>query len=55
MNKILKDFNDNGYVVGVLKQNGVIFSDFKHKLNDFNSGPNFVAMQAENNQTSFKR
>lgn len=45
---LIKDFykllERNGYIVGPLKPNGVIFMDFDYALNDFNSGPNFVAV-----------
>ena len=39
-----------GYVLGPLKSKGVIFMPFKYGLNDFRSGPNFVAL----NQRSVK-
>ena len=32
------------YAVGPLKPHGVTFMDFTDKLNNFNSGPNFVAV-----------
>ena len=33
-----------GYVLGPLKPTGVMFMDFDYALNDFNSGPNYVAV-----------
>lgn len=45
---LMKDFyrmlGSFGYVVGPLRPRGVQFCDFNYKLNDFNSGPNFVAV-----------
>jgi len=45
---LIKDFYDlfekYGYVVGPLKPTGVLFRDFVYALNDFNSGPNYVAV-----------
>jgi FkbM family methyltransferase len=45
---LIKDFykllEACGYIIGPLKPNGVIFMDFNYALNDFNSGPNFVAV-----------
>jgi FkbM family methyltransferase len=49
-NFLMKDFfsllNGYGYLIGPLKPQGVIFSDFKYPLNNFTSGPNFVAVLA---------
>lgn len=46
---LVKDFysllQKNGYIVGPLKSSGVFFSDFRYIFNDFNSGPNYVAVQ----------
>lgn len=39
--KLLKSFD---YILGPLKPSGVIFMDFDYALNDFNSGPNYVAV-----------
>ena len=39
-----KLFNSFEYVLGPLKPSGVIFMDFDYALNDFNSGPNYVAV-----------
>ena len=39
-----KLFNSFDYVLGPLKPSGVIFMDFDYALNDFNSGPNYVAV-----------
>jgi len=45
---LIKDFykllEKYGYLLGPLKPNGVIFMDFEYALNDFNSGPNYVAV-----------
>lgn len=45
---ILKDMykflTDKGYAVGPIKPKGVIFMDFDYALNNFNSGPNFLAV-----------
>ena len=44
MKDFYKFFGRFGYVVGVLKPGGARFTDFSYKLNDFSSGPNFVAI-----------
>lgn len=44
MKDFYKFFDYYGYVIGPLKPNGVIFSEFKYELNNFNSGPNFIAV-----------
>jgi len=45
---LIRDFYDllkaYGYLLGPLKYNGVWFMDFDYGLNNFNSGPNFVAV-----------
>jgi len=45
---LMKDFFEFferfGYIVGKIWQNGVSFSPFSYDLNQFNSGPNFVAV-----------
>ena len=41
---IYKLLSDNDYVVGPLKPKGVIFMEFDYALNNFNSGPNFIAV-----------
>jgi FkbM family methyltransferase len=48
---LMKDFfnffENLGYVVGVIKPRGVIFQPFNYRLNDFDSGPNFVAIRED--------
>jgi FkbM family methyltransferase len=45
---LMKDFyglfREHGYEVGPLKARGVLFQEFNYRLNDFQSGPNFVAV-----------
>lgn len=45
---LIKDFykllESYGYILGPLKPTGVMFMDFEYALNDFNSGPNYVAI-----------
>ncbi len=45
---LMKDFftlfKAHDYVIGPLKPKGVIFGDFDYRLNDFKSGPNYVAV-----------
>lgn len=45
---LMKDFYnlfiENNYSVGPIKKNGVIFMDFDYRLNNFQSGPNFIAV-----------
>lgn len=45
---LMKDFfalfKKYGYVIGPLKPKGVIFGEFEYRLNDFKSGPNYVAV-----------
>tara|TARA_B110000259_G_scaffold83405_1_gene97359 strand:- start:57 stop:896 length:840 start_codon:yes stop_codon:yes gene_type:complete len=50
MRDFFKFFERFGYIIGKLTKNGVIFSDFDYKLNDFNSGPNFVAIRNDDIQ-----
>ena len=47
MRDFFKFFQKMGYRVGVLRQSGVKFSEFKYAYNNFNSGPNFVACLPE--------
>lgn len=48
---LMRDFfsflNARGYIVGKLWADGVEFSDFFYWLNNFKSGPNFVAVRAD--------
>ena len=44
MKDFYRMFESSGYLVGPLKPTGVLFGDFAYKLNDFNSGPNYVAV-----------
>jgi FkbM family methyltransferase len=45
---LMKDFymmlKEYDYILGPLKPTGVLFMDFSYPLNDFNSGPNYVAV-----------
>jgi FkbM family methyltransferase len=45
---LIKDFykllEGYGYLLGPLKPTGVLFMDFDYALNDFNSGPNYIAV-----------
>ena len=45
---LMKDFykmlEEYDYIIGPLKPTGVLFMDFSYPLNDFNSGPNYVAV-----------
>jgi FkbM family methyltransferase len=45
---LMKDFYEFfgqfGYAIGPLKPKGVMFCDFHYKLNDFTSGPNYIAV-----------
>ncbi len=47
---LMKDFfsffEDKGYIVGKLWANGIDFSGFSYRLNNFRSGPNFVAVRS---------
>jgi FkbM family methyltransferase len=48
---LMRDFyqfwESNGYSVGVLRRDGVAFQPFSYPLNNFDSGPNFVAALPE--------
>ena len=48
---LMRDFfsflNSKGYVVGKLWSDGVEFSDFFYWLNNFKSGPNYVAVRSD--------
>jgi FkbM family methyltransferase len=50
MHMLMRDYYDLfegwGYVVGPLKRTGVLFRPFEYRLNDFTSGPNYVAVPA---------
>jgi FkbM family methyltransferase len=37
-------FSDLGYRVGLIRKRGVVFKKFSYDLNDFDSGPNYVAI-----------
>jgi FkbM family methyltransferase len=43
MRDVYKLLEPKGYVIGKLRQDGVKFSAFHHSMNDFKSGPNFIA------------
>lgn len=48
---LMRDFynllNNAGYIIGKLKKNGVAFQPWSYKLNDFRSGPNFIAIRGD--------
>ncbi len=44
MKDFFRLFEDYGYVIGPLKPKGAIFGPFDYTLNNFKSGPNFVAV-----------
>lgn len=48
---LMRDFYDLfdglGYRIGLLRGSGVHFMDWTYKLNDFDSGPNFVAIRKD--------
>lgn len=43
-------FASHGYVVGRLTQRGVAFSPWNYKMNDFRSGPNYVAVRKDDTE-----
>ena len=45
MKDFFKFFNQKDYVVGRLKPNGVDFSKFQYPFNNFESGPNYIAVR----------
>ena len=49
---LMKDFflllQECGYKIAILKRKGCVFCDFHHSLNDFDSGPNYIASCLEN-------
>mgnify|MGYP001502070810 CR=1 FL=1 len=51
---LMKDFynffENFGYIVGKIKPNGVLFNKFSYKLNDFKSGPNYLAIQKDDHE-----
>lgn len=47
MKDFYKLFKKYGYVLGPLKPSGVLFIDFVYPLNDFKSGPNYVAVRQD--------
>ena len=48
---LMRDFYElltrKGYIMGPLKPAGVFFADFEYPLNNFDSGPNYVAVRKE--------
>ena len=44
-------FERHGYRVGLLRQGGVRFVPWSYRLNDFESGPNYVAVRADDEAT----
>ncbi len=45
MRDFFKFFSEKGYKVGKLRRGKVEFTDWSYALNDFNSGPNFIAVR----------
>lgn len=45
MKDYFRFFAEYDYAVAVLKPKGAIFGEFQYRLNDFSSGPNFVAIR----------
>jgi len=45
MRDFYRFFERHGYVVGRVQKGGIAFEDWTYKLNDFRSGPNFVAVR----------
>lgn len=43
-------FEGYGYIVGRLTKKGVKFEDWHYKMNDFKSGPNYVAIRKDDSQ-----
>jgi FkbM family methyltransferase len=43
-------FCDCGYKVGRIRKDGVTFEDWNYRLNDFKSGPNYVAIRDDDQQ-----
>ncbi|MGE0347811.1 FkbM family methyltransferase [Hydrogenophaga sp.] len=48
---LMRDFHrlfaQHGYVVGRVQKGGIEFEDWNYKQNDFRSGPNYVAVRAD--------
>jgi FkbM family methyltransferase len=47
MKDFYKFFNQYGYIIGRVQKNNIEFHSWSYELNDFKSGPNFVAVRAE--------
>lgn len=50
MKDFYKMFEECGYIVGKLRKNYVEFQEFNYQLNDFYSGPNFVAVKSSDQE-----
>jgi FkbM family methyltransferase len=50
MRDFFKFFESYGYMVGRLSKQGVVFEPWSYKLNDFRSGPNFVAVRQDDDE-----
>ena len=44
INDFYEFLQSKGYILGPLKKNGAIFMEFCYSLNNFDSGPNFIAV-----------
>ena len=51
---LMRDFHEffarHGYAVGRLERRGVVFAPWNYKMNDFRSGPNYVAVRQDDAQ-----
>jgi FkbM family methyltransferase len=50
MKDFYRMFEKYGYIVGKLRKNYVEFQEFNYQLNDFYSGPNFVAVKSSDQE-----
>lgn len=52
---LMRDFHElfagHGYIVGRLTRRGVAFGPWNYKMNDFRSGPNYVAVRRDDTET----
>jgi hypothetical protein len=47
MRDFYKLFNEYGYAIGRLTKKGVSFEPWNYKMNDFKSGPNYIAVKKD--------
>ena len=50
MRDFFRFFGEHGFVVAKIRKRGIQFSDFVHTMNNFESGPNYLAVRSDDTQ-----